>query len=91
VLGWDFHEVQWRGTAEPQGSRRGDIELLYEAPDWETVQPILQTYDVAYVYVGPLEQTSYQPIEERKFELYMTKIYDSAEVRIYARDPGLSP
>jgi uncharacterized membrane protein len=91
VLGWDFHEVQWRGTAEPQGSRRGDIELLYEAPDWETVQPILQTYDVAYVYVGPLEQTSYQPIEERKFELYMTKIYDSAEVRIYARQPGLSP
>ena len=91
VLGWDFHEVQWRGTAEPQGSRRGDIELLYEAPDWETVQLILQTYDVAYVYVGPLEQTSYQPIEERKFELYMTKIYDSAEVRIYARQPGLSP
>ena len=91
VLGWDFHEIQWRGTAEPQGSRRGDIELLYEAPDWETVQPILQTYDVAYVYVGPLEQTSYQPIEERKFELYMTKIYDSAEVRIYARDPDLSP
>ena len=91
VLGWDFHEVQWRGTAEPQGSRRGDIELLYEAPDWETVQPILQTYEVAYVYVGPLEQSSYQPIEERKFELYMTKIYDSAEVRIYARQPGLSP
>ena len=91
VLGWDFHEIQWRGTAEPQGSRRGDIELLYEAPDWETVQPILQAYDVAYVYLGPLEQSSYQPVEERKFELYMTKIYESAEVRIYARDPGLSP
>jgi uncharacterized membrane protein len=91
VLGWDFHEVQWRGTAEPQGSRRGDVEILYEAPDWETVQPILRAYDVSYVYVGPLELSTYQPLDERKFELHMTKIYDSDEVRIYARDPGISP
>jgi YYY domain-containing protein len=91
VLGWDFHEVQWRGTAQPQGSRRADVQLVYEAPDWETVQLILQAYDVAYVYVGPLERDSYKPLDERKFERYMTKIYDRDDVRIYARDPGMRP
>ena len=30
VLGWPGHEVQWRGTADPQGSRQDDIKILYE-------------------------------------------------------------
>lgn len=89
VLGWDFHEVQWRGTAEPQGSRKGDVEQVYEAADWASIQPILNAYDVAYVYIGPLEYQTYQPINESKFEQHMTKIYQSDEVRIYARHPGV--
>ena len=31
VLGWPGHEVQWRGTADPQGSRQDDIKILYES------------------------------------------------------------
>lgn len=38
VLGWQFHEMQWRGGAEEIGTRPEDIALLYETPEWETAK-----------------------------------------------------
>lgn len=59
VLGWDFHEVQWRGSNELVAPRQQDINQLYCARDWESVQPILEKYDIRYVVVGDLEYTTY--------------------------------
>ncbi|MGH2619718.1 MAG: DUF2298 domain-containing protein [Anaerolineales bacterium] len=85
VLGWDGHELQWRGEAAPQGSRLPDIQQLYETPDWQAAAAILDRYQIEYVYVGPLEASTYLRLDERKFELFMDKIYESTGVRIYAR------
>jgi hypothetical protein len=85
VLGWDFHEVQWRGESTLLGTRRSDIEVLYKTPDWLAAVTILDTYEIDYVYVGPVERRDYQPVNETKFERFMDLIYQSGEVRIYAR------
>jgi len=59
VLGWDFHEMQWRGSTAEMGSRRADIERLYCTADWDQAEQILHQYNVRYVVVGQMENITY--------------------------------
>jgi uncharacterized membrane protein len=85
VLGWDFHEIQWRGSAEEQGSRAQDIRMLYQTTHWSEAKSVLDAYAIDYVYVGPFEHIAYQPVNETKFGVYMDLIYQNESVRIFAR------
>jgi uncharacterized membrane protein len=87
VLGWDFHEVQWRNGMEGQGSRRDDIRTLYETREAEQAEAILDRYGIDYVYVGPLERRTYQPLVEQKFAAILIPVYSQGDVTIYARKP----
>jgi YYY domain-containing protein len=82
VLGWPGHEVQWRGTADPQGSRQDDIKFLYESLDWDSARPILDRYDIRYVYVGALERSSYA-VDEQKLLDNLSLVFQQGEVHIY--------
>jgi len=85
VLGWGGHEVQWRGNADLQGSRQGDIQRLYETTNWDEAADLLDKYGIDYVYVGPLEVSTYPRLNEDKFDAFMDKIFDNGMVRIYSR------
>jgi uncharacterized membrane protein len=85
VLGWDFHEYQWRGDWAPQGTRREDVTRLYLTKDWAEARAILDQYGINYVFVGPLERSTYSPLSTRKFDLHMDKLYEQGEVTIYGR------
>jgi len=82
VLGWPGHEVQWRGTAEPQGSRQDDLKSLYETPDWEGARSILERYGIRYVFLGSLERSTYAVVEE-KFQDHLSSVFQSGAVSIY--------
>ncbi len=71
VLGWDFHEAQWRGSWDQaairgQSSddtiqhRQADIEAIYTSPDLGRTKDLLSKYNVDYVYVGDAERQKYQ-------------------------------
>jgi YYY domain-containing protein len=81
VLGWGNHEGQWRDQAL-QGSREQDIEMLYATPDWFTAQEILNRYGIRYVYIGNLERTTYQVIEE-KFSGFLKLAFQQGNVSVY--------
>jgi YYY domain-containing protein len=91
VLGWPFHEVQWRGSAKEQGSREGDITRLYCTPDWEEANSIIEQYDIKYIFVGGLELSKFQAnsencpggLDERKFQKFTDLAFENAGVRIY--------
>jgi uncharacterized membrane protein len=85
VIGWDFHQVQWRGTADPQGSRTTDIQVLFETPDWLRALEIIDRYQIEFVYIGRLERETYRPLNERKFDIFMDLVFENAEVKIFAR------
>jgi len=85
VLGWPFHEYQWRGDFAPQGSRAEDIDRLYRTRDWDEARAILDRYGIRYVYIGLLERTTYDPVITRKFDVFMEKLYDQNDVTIYGR------
>lgn len=82
VLGWTFHEFQWRGTTDPQGSREADIRRLYETRDWIDGQAIINNYKIRYIYIGPMEWSTYQ-VFDPKFEALMDLVYQNQDVMIY--------
>jgi uncharacterized membrane protein len=82
VLGWPMHEGQWRGSYTPQGNRQEDIKRLYETNNWEEAQAILSQYDIRYVCVGTLEQSTYH-LSDNKFILHLSTVFSQGEVTIY--------
>lgn len=82
VLGWPGHEAQWRGSSEPQGSRREDIARLYTTARWEEAQAVIQQYDIRYIFIGSLERISMR-VNEEKFRLLLTPVFQQGNVVIY--------
>lgn len=91
VLGWEFHEMQWRGGTEEMGSRRVDIERMYCTRYWEEAQEILTQYRVRYVVVGVTELTAYSTGSDRcpagldaaKFARHLPVVFEQGQTTIY--------
>jgi YYY domain-containing protein len=84
VLGWSGHEFQWRGSAEPYEGRAEDIERIYTTNDIQEAKPLLEKYDVEYVYVGRLEKTTYVEDKDAQEQVRTQAQQDAAA-------EGLSP
>ncbi len=82
VLGWPGHESQWRGGAVEMGSREPDLQQLYQSRTWDQVLPILEKYNIRYVFVGGLERSQYRA-NEALFERYMRVAFQSGSVRVF--------
>ncbi len=54
IVGWDWHQRQQRAVVPGSlvTNRIQDVNTLYNTPDIEEAQTILNKYDVSYVYVG---------------------------------------
>ena len=59
--------------------------------DWFEAQAIMDRYAIDYVYVGPLEASTYRPLALTKFAMFLKEIYRNGEVVIYARPEALVP
>jgi len=82
VLGWQYHEVQWRGGDEEIGTRPSDIALLYETHDWESAKAVIDQYNIEYIYIGDLERATYH-LEEEKLRQNMELYFTQGNVTIY--------
>jgi uncharacterized membrane protein len=97
VLGWEFHEVQWRGGTEEMGSRRGDIEKLYCTTSWSEALEILRQYNIGYVVVGTMERELYSPgstacspgMNESKFTRQLPIVFNQGSTTIYQVPEGI--
>lgn len=87
LLGWDFHEYQWRGKFEEPGRRGPVVEQIYKEVKAEVVRPLLEEYGVEFVYVGRLERDKYKLTQAmvEKFRAFMDLVYEAGDVRIYRR------
>ena len=82
VLGWPGHEAQWRGSYEPQGSRREDMNALYTTARWDEAQTIIERYNIRYIYIGDLERSSMR-VNEEKFRTRLMVVFQQGIVTIY--------
>lgn len=82
VLGWPGHESQWRGGSVEMGSRESDVERIYRSNNWEEVRGLLERYQVRYVFVGLLEQSTYR-VNEVNFRRFLTPVFQQGQVTVY--------
>jgi len=95
ILGWDFHEVQWRGGWDLVIPRKQDVADLYCTGQWEQARSILDKYQVRYLVVGDVEYTTYTTgsdycpggIRVDKFERQLQPIFQNERLIIYAVPP----
>jgi uncharacterized membrane protein len=91
VLGWDFHEIQWRGSGELVNPRKQDLAILYCTQQWGVARELLIKYDVRYLIVGDSEFTKYAAGTENcpnginldKFILHLQPGFQNQRLTIY--------
>ncbi|MGH2370910.1 MAG: DUF2298 domain-containing protein, partial [Chloroflexota bacterium] len=75
VLGWRWHQVQQRGAyASMVDQRLRDVQTMFNDPSRSQVLPLLEKYQVRYVYVGDLERAYYAAGGLAKFD-QMTDVF----------------
>ena len=89
ILGWKGHEDQWRSkNCKPCAGRFEDVNTLYKTTDAAAMDSIIKKYNVTYVYVGPLETSTYGGAGLAKFKA-LPVAYQHGAVTIY-RATGVS-
>jgi len=90
LLGWAGHEYQWRGYSTPEPAERDPIiRDIYTVPGWDNsnITNVLNGYDVAYIYVGNLERSTYGSNGRlpgtNKFNEQLEVAYQNGSVTIY--------
>lgn len=88
ILGWVYHEVQWRGEDHQLfiGTREDDVRRIYEARDPGEMLVLMNLYNVDYLYVGPRERSTYEFLSESRMMEFLRPIYQNSAVTIYALD-----
>ena len=85
MLGWKFHEYQWRGSTRPFLGREEQVAQIYRSGDPEQVRRLLETYDIRYVYVGGRERAEYGDDQFGKFSSFLQRVFQRNDVVIYER------
>ena len=83
-LNWPGHELQWRGSSEPQTGRAEDVEALYEASDPETAAEVIERYGVRYVVLGKRERDTYSVDTLDHLSSTLSLAFSHHDVQIYA-------
>lgn len=84
VLGWEWHEYQWRIDLEEIETRRNDVETAYSSPDYGIVKKIIDKYNIKFIYIGPTERDRYRitDVFERHTETFKP-VFKNQDVTIY--------
>src|SRR5581483_2380919 len=56
------------GTAKARAGRFEDVTELYKTSDMQRVDAIVRKYGIDYIYVGPLERSTYGDAALAKFQ-----------------------
>jgi len=98
ILGWDFHEVQWRGNAELVNPRKEDLATLYCTHQWDVAKFLLEKYNVLYLALGDAEYTKYaigsdncpNGLNADKFNMHLQPVFQNDRLIIFRVPPASS-
>jgi len=85
LLGWEGHEIQWRGSNELLSGRREAVDRIYQHSTPSLAEELLRQYGVVYVVVGPREISQYGPDTIEKFASFMDVVFSRDRFVIYER------
>ncbi len=99
LLGWEYHQRQWRGDEynEMVNGRPEALNQLYRAARPDELVDIANQWGIDYLYVGPIERQKYEiaAAREAQFEQALDLVFEAeagtpAQVRLYAVPPAES-
>ncbi len=90
LLGWDFHERQWRGNAgydKLAAGRPEALDQIYRSARPDELPALLDKWGIDYVFVGAQERAKYGVSDAAlaRFDRTLKLVYDRDGVRVYAR------
>jgi uncharacterized membrane protein len=89
LLGWDGHELQWRGRAfgSMAAGRAEAAQAVYTARDRATLVAALDAWQVDYVFVGGAERRRYQmdDTNEQLLRGALDVAFEQDDARVYRR------
>ena len=88
ILQWPGHQLQWRGTSDPQTGRPEDLERLYQSTDPSEVSAIIQKYSITYVFVGNAEHSKYDPVALPEMSALFDTAFQQGNVTVYRVKAG---
>lgn len=95
LLGWGYHELQWRGSYDEQSRREPEIITIYTTGNGAQALELLQKWEVEYVIVGESERRYIQqqcttggrscnPARAlQKFDAVLEPVFQQGETTIY--------
>lgn len=90
LMGWAGHEYQWRvnwlnndSNAADFYRRGADINAIYTNTHPDAVLSLMNQYNAQYLYVGPLEESTYPGANLHRFGSFMQTVYSANGVTIY--------
>ncbi|MEO8356418.1 MAG: DUF2298 domain-containing protein [Chloroflexota bacterium] len=88
VVGWNWHQRQQRGLMSTWVEDRvAQVGTFYNDIDTQNGRTFLETFDVSYIIVGPLERAAYSPEGLSKFRAfegkYWREVYRDGDTVIY--------
>jgi len=86
LLGWPFHEEQWRGGRDAFDGREKDVQRIYSDGEIDDVKTILRRYEIDYIVVGPRERSTYPDLDLDRFAEMGERIYPADASDVGLRD-----
>ena len=89
VLGWEGHQLQWRGDDQAFAGRRDDVAAIYTGNDGDAVARLLRRYRVRWLVLGPRERETYGADTDRRMAQWVAEgrlapAFSAADTVIYA-------
>ncbi|MDA1256392.1 MAG: DUF2298 domain-containing protein [Chloroflexi bacterium] len=78
VLGWPFHEQQWRGDRSSFAGREGEIDRIYSTGESNEVRTLLARYQVDYIVVGPRERSTYPGVDTDRLSQFGERVFSTS-------------
>ncbi len=83
VLGWQGHELQWRGSSEPFAGRAEDVAAIYSGQDPLQARRLLESYGVRYIYLGSREREKYGVSSLSHYGDFLKTAFELDDVVVY--------
>ena len=87
LVGWGYHEWQWRGNYDEPGRREPIVKRIYQTTNPEEARQWLEVFDVRYVVVGDLERRTYDLTHQQvaKFRAFMEPVLEVGNLLLFER------
>lgn len=84
ILGWPGHQIQWRNPNNIITDRQLDIDQLYTTTDINSLNYLIDKYQIGMITVGPLEHATYGVNTEYMFSELLNIEFANEDYKVYS-------